>query len=194
MFNSVSVLALYPLPSHPLLTPRYLLSHSSNTPPPTLSYFLHVADTATQNVAGHSHLKCAHPKFMKTKHKWASGCAKSYYIFVICLFSHSARQLFHTLFSLLKHYLPLYHHFQLMTKISVSLRKLTIVRDLPNLPLSAYPPLLCKFSCHSGSSLCSYKATSVFHSIFHSHILTQRQVPAIPSPKLFKFLSILNHI
>lgn len=91
---------------------------------------------------------------MITERKWALNAAKkSYYIFIICSRSHPPRQLFHTFSTLLKHYLPLYPHFQRMTTTSTSLKKVTITRHLPQLPLPTSPSVFHILCLVAGSAL-----------------------------------------
>lgn len=133
-----------------------------------------------RNMAAHSHIEWAHLKFMITELKWALNSAKkSYYIFIICSLSHPPRQLFHTFSTLFKHHLPLYPHFQLMTTISTSLKKVTSTRQLPQLPLLTTPPLFCTLSLVTGSALCVPPVTSHLYCAFHSLVPGQGQAPAI---------------
>lgn len=113
---------------------------------------------------------------MITERKWALNSAKKlYYIFIICSWSYPSRQLFHTFSSLLKHYLPLYLHFQLMTTIFPPLKKVTIMRHLPELPLSPSPPLFFTLSLVTGQLSMFPLATSHLYSAPHSLMPGQGQ-------------------
>lgn len=118
---------------------------------------------------------CAQPRRVglsethdNTTQMGSDSAKKSYYIFIICSWSHPPRQLFHTFSSLPKHYLPFYPHFQPMTTISPSLRKVTITRHLPQLPLSTAPPQFCTLSLVTGQLSVLPPVTSHFYSASHS--------------------------